>query len=61
MNFNLPTDAMSQFASTTSALIVAYASPAYIVIGVILSFFIIERLIAAIYPSTPTGSHDSAV
>jgi len=59
MNFNLPSDAMAQMASTTSALIVSYASPAYIVIGILLAFFILERLIDAISPSHPTSSPDN--
>lgn len=61
MNFSIPTDAMGQIGSTTSGLIVAYSTPAYIVIGMLLAFFVIERLIDAVYPSTPTGSHDSGV
>ncbi len=58
MNFNLPQDSMWQLASTTGVVIHAYIAPAYIVGGILLAFFIIERLIDAAFPSTPTASPD---
>lgn len=60
MNFTLPPDAMTQIASTTTSLVASYAAPAYIIMGVLLAFYILERLIDAISPPPPhpTGSPD---
>lgn len=60
MNFTLPSDAMWQIASTTGGVIAAYISPAYIVMGVLLALYILERIFDAVSPSThSTGSPDS--
>jgi hypothetical protein len=58
MNFNLPPDTAWQIASTTSQVIAAYAGPAELIGGILLTFLVVELIIGAL-TSSPTQGHTS--